>query len=83
MRSAAESFAREGFAVVSLTGISTRSGVSNDALHFHFAGKTALAEAAEEAAPARLQAMAGEKSPGAPSRLQHLVERVLRGPVLR
>ncbi|MFJ7159627.1 ScbR family autoregulator-binding transcription factor [Streptomyces sp. NPDC101118] len=74
VRSAAEVVDRDGFAVASLAEISTRAGVSNGALHFHFASKTALAEAVEAAALARLEALLGEEPPGAGSRLQHLVD---------
>ncbi|MFZ3560635.1 ScbR family autoregulator-binding transcription factor [Streptomyces sp. BH055] len=52
--SAAEGFAHEGFAVASLTDISRRAGVSNGALHFHFASKADLAAAVEEEASRRL-----------------------------
>ena len=41
IESAAEVFDREGFSVASLTAISSRAGVSNGALHFHFASKAA------------------------------------------
>ncbi|MER5950754.1 helix-turn-helix domain-containing protein [Streptomyces sp. NPDC001904] len=54
LTSAAEGFAREGFHVASLTDISRRAGVSNGALHFHFANKAALAAAVEEEASLRL-----------------------------
>ena len=47
--SAAETFCREGFAVASLSVISAQAGVSSGALHFHFAGKAALADAVESA----------------------------------
>ncbi|THA70025.1 TetR family transcriptional regulator [Streptomyces sp. A0958] len=73
IRSAAEIVAREGFAVTSLTGISTRAGVSNGALHFHFVSKVALVEAVEAAALERLRAVL-EAPAGARSRLQHLVD---------
>ncbi|WP_159062215.1 TetR family transcriptional regulator, partial [Streptomyces caniscabiei] len=53
IRSAAEVFDREGYAVASITTISARAGVSNGALHFHFASKAALAEAVAEAAALR------------------------------
>lgn len=45
--SAAEVFDQEGFAPASLTMISSRAGVSNGALHFHFANKNAVAEAVQ------------------------------------
>ncbi|WP_254406865.1 ScbR family autoregulator-binding transcription factor [Streptomyces sp. GMY02] len=50
IRAAAEVFAGEGFMPASLTMISRRAGVSNGALHFHFASKEALARAVEEEA---------------------------------
>ncbi|MFD6992706.1 ScbR family autoregulator-binding transcription factor [Streptomyces sp. NPDC059943] len=53
IRAAAETFAEVGFVPASLTVISRRAGVSNGALHFHFANKGVLAEAVEaEAAEA-------------------------------
>ncbi|WP_256105398.1 ScbR family autoregulator-binding transcription factor [Streptomyces sp. ODS05-4] len=48
IRAAAEVFAEDGFASASLTTISRRAGVSNGALHFHFANKAALAQAVED-----------------------------------
>jgi AcrR family transcriptional regulator len=75
VRSASEVFDREGFTVASLTSISTRAGVSNGALHFHFASKAALAEAVEDAALARLREVAGRSPSGlSPSPLQCLVD---------
>ncbi|MPY64837.1 ScbR family autoregulator-binding transcription factor [Streptomyces spongiae] len=50
IESAAELFTRDGFEVVSLSTISARAGVSNGALHFHFASKAALATAVRDAA---------------------------------
>ncbi|WP_326573106.1 TetR/AcrR family transcriptional regulator [Streptomyces sp. NBC_00487] len=47
IRAGAEVFAQEGFAPASLSAISRRAGVSNGALHFHFASKKALAQAVE------------------------------------
>lgn len=47
IRAAAETFAEVGFVPASLTVISKRAGVSNGALHFHFANKAVLAEAVE------------------------------------
>lgn len=75
IRAAAEVFGREGFTVASLTAISARAGVSNGALHFHFASKAALADAVEDAALARLRALTGAPLPrgGPGGRLQHLV----------
>ncbi|OEJ36274.1 ScbR family autoregulator-binding transcription factor [Streptomyces agglomeratus] len=50
IRSAAEVFNREGYSTASVTTISSVAGVSNGALHYHFANKAALADAVEEAA---------------------------------
>nr|AGH68914.1 TetR-like transcriptional regulator [Streptomyces sp. CNH189] len=47
IRAAAEVFAEVGFVPASLGTISERAGVSNGALHFHFANKSMLAEAVE------------------------------------
>jgi AcrR family transcriptional regulator len=47
IQAAAEVFAEVGFVPASLATISKRAGVSNGALHFHFANKTMLAEAVE------------------------------------
>ncbi|MFD3308923.1 ScbR family autoregulator-binding transcription factor [Streptomyces sp. NPDC058694] len=55
IESAAELFCKDGFDVVSLSTISARAGVSNGALHFHFASKAALAAAVWEAAAQRLR----------------------------
>ncbi|WP_371572261.1 ScbR family autoregulator-binding transcription factor [Streptomyces sp. NBC_01314] len=54
IKSAAVVFDRDGFSVASLTVISSQAGVSNGALHFHFATKAALAGAVEDAAAHRL-----------------------------
>ena len=54
IKSAAVVFDRDGFSVASLTVISHQAGVSNGALHFHFATKAALAGAVEDAAAHRL-----------------------------
>jgi AcrR family transcriptional regulator len=55
IQAAAEVFAEKGFASASLGAISKRAGVSNGALHFHFASKDALADAVEEEAAATLR----------------------------
>ncbi|TGA99661.1 ScbR family autoregulator-binding transcription factor [Streptomyces sp. MZ04] len=47
IHAAAEVFAEMGFVPASLGAISARAGVSNGALHFHFANKSMLAEAVE------------------------------------
>ncbi|MFG2753566.1 ScbR family autoregulator-binding transcription factor [Streptomyces xanthophaeus] len=71
---AAETFDREGFTIASLTTISTQAGVSNGALHFHFASKAALADAVEDAALQGLRAVTAQSSPAGASHLQHLVD---------
>ncbi|MFE1444210.1 ScbR family autoregulator-binding transcription factor [Streptomyces sp. NPDC058739] len=55
IQAAAEVFAEEGFVPASLGAISKRAGVSNGALHFHFANKSALADAVEEEAAATIR----------------------------
>ncbi|MEV7889034.1 ScbR family autoregulator-binding transcription factor [Streptomyces sp. NPDC002817] len=47
IQAAAAVFADEGFVTASLSTISRRAGVSNGALHFHFANKGMLADAVE------------------------------------
>ncbi|MFE9406415.1 ScbR family autoregulator-binding transcription factor [Streptomyces sp. NPDC006530] len=65
IESAAEQFDRDGFETASLATISARAGVSNGALHFHFASKAALAGAVREAAAQRLGRITGsERQPG-------------------
>lgn len=61
IRAAAATFRREGHVSASLSTISAQAGVSNGALHFHFASKADLAHAVEEAALCRLTAV---MSPG-------------------
>ncbi|MFJ6837283.1 ScbR family autoregulator-binding transcription factor [Streptomyces sp. NPDC091209] len=74
IRSAAETFCREGFAVASLSVISAQAGVSSGALHFHFGGKAALADAVGGAALDRLRIIAGVASREGAGRLQCLVD---------
>ncbi|MFD9726973.1 ScbR family autoregulator-binding transcription factor [Streptomyces sp. NPDC059072] len=74
IRSAAEIFDREGFPVASLTAISSLAGVSNGALHFHFANKAALADAVETAALTRLMAVADVEPPSGVSGMQLLID---------
>ncbi|MFJ6016303.1 ScbR family autoregulator-binding transcription factor [Streptomyces sp. NPDC092952] len=65
IRSAAEVFDQGGSSAPSLTLISSRAGVSNGALHFHFASKAALVDAVGESALVRLLAVAnGARQPG-------------------
>ncbi|WP_413760921.1 TetR family transcriptional regulator [Streptomyces sp. MMBL 11-3] len=54
IESAAQTFDEQGFARASLSAISARAGVSNGALHHHFASKAALARAVAAAAEGRL-----------------------------
>ncbi|MER6125446.1 TetR/AcrR family transcriptional regulator [Streptomyces sp. NPDC001795] len=64
IESAAELFSRDGFEVVTLAAISTRAGVSNGALHFHFPSKAILAAAVREEAAQRFERIiSGERPP--------------------
>ncbi|MFJ7194026.1 MULTISPECIES: ScbR family autoregulator-binding transcription factor [unclassified Streptomyces] len=74
IRSAAEVFDREGFSAASLTSISSRAGVSNGALHFHFASKAALVDVVEEEALTRLLAVTNSALPLGTSHVQLLVD---------
>ncbi|MFE9767984.1 ScbR family autoregulator-binding transcription factor [Streptomyces sp. NPDC005808] len=75
IRSAAEVFERECFSTASLTAISSLAGVSNGALHFHFASKAVLAEVVEEEALARLLAVTNRAlRSGASRHVQLLVD---------
>ncbi|MDT0612746.1 ScbR family autoregulator-binding transcription factor [Streptomyces lancefieldiae] len=74
IRSAAEVFHQEGFTAASLTVISSRAGVSNGALHFHFASKAVLADAVEDAAAGVLQTIMDRRSSAASCILQHIVD---------
>jgi AcrR family transcriptional regulator len=78
IRSAAEIFAREGYAVASLTAISSQAGVSNGALHFHFASKEALAREVEGAAADSVEKMAAGCRTSADTLLQSLVNATCR-----
>ncbi|MFD6278087.1 TetR family transcriptional regulator [Streptomyces sp. NPDC060209] len=59
IESAAEIFDRQGFTLASLSMISSHAGVSNGALHFHFANKASLADAVAAAAELRLTRITG------------------------
>lgn len=74
IRSAAAAFDQEGFSMASLAAISALAGVSNGALHFHFANKAVLADAVEEAALTRLSAVIDAAPPLGGSRVQLLVD---------
>ncbi|MFB7257554.1 ScbR family autoregulator-binding transcription factor [Streptomyces nojiriensis] len=74
IRSAAEVFDRDGFCSASLTAISSIAGVSNGALYFHFASKSALADAVEAAALTRLLAVTRAELPAGASHVQLLID---------
>ncbi|WP_262064536.1 ScbR family autoregulator-binding transcription factor [Streptomyces sp. STR69] len=74
VRAAAEVFAQDGFAIASINSISRRAGVSNGALHFHFASKQDLARAVEDAAAAVVRTVAGPAREGGPEPLQRLID---------
>ncbi|MFE7111934.1 ScbR family autoregulator-binding transcription factor [Streptomyces sp. NPDC057575] len=74
IRSAAEVFDRDGFTAASLTAISSRAGVSNGALHFHFASKAALVDVVEEEALTRLLAVTNSALSLGASHVQLLVD---------
>ncbi|WP_225636140.1 ScbR family autoregulator-binding transcription factor [Streptomyces solaniscabiei] len=71
--SAATVFDRDGFSVASLTAISSLAGVSNGALHFHFANKAALADSVEQAAAERLERIVAAHEGAGGNSLQLLV----------
>ncbi|MER7779667.1 ScbR family autoregulator-binding transcription factor [Streptomyces sp. NPDC096191] len=73
IKSAATVFDRDGFSVASLTAISSLAGVSNGALHFHFANKAALADSVEQAAAERLDRIVTAHEGTAGNALQLLV----------
>ncbi|MFF6995739.1 ScbR family autoregulator-binding transcription factor [Streptomyces sp. NPDC008313] len=75
IESAAELFTRDGYETVPLSAISARAGVSNGALHFHFASKAALAGAVGGAAVLRFgRITAAQRPPGAGGSLQTLID---------
>ncbi|MGA5431175.1 MULTISPECIES: ScbR family autoregulator-binding transcription factor [Streptomyces] len=73
IRSAAEVFAEQGFARASVSAISLRAGVSNGALHFHFASKGALADAVQQEAVGAMRRMT-ENAEAVGGPLQAVVE---------
>ncbi|MFC9117562.1 ScbR family autoregulator-binding transcription factor [Streptomyces sp. NPDC057092] len=73
IRSAATVFDRDGFSVASLSAISSLAGVSNGALHFHFANKATLADSVEDAAAQRLDHLITDHEGTAGNSLQLLV----------
>ncbi|MCX4526366.1 MULTISPECIES: ScbR family autoregulator-binding transcription factor [unclassified Streptomyces] len=90
IRSAAEAFDRVGYGEASIATISSRAGVSNGALHFHFKNKKALGEAVELVAAQVLLHVTGQVPLRHPAPLQllidtsHTLARTLRDdPVLR
>jgi AcrR family transcriptional regulator len=74
MRAAAEAFAEDGFVSTTLSTISKRAGVSNGALHFHFANKHVLAQAVEAAAVDTLRRITRDAEQRQDSALQRLVD---------
>ncbi|OAH10889.1 ScbR family autoregulator-binding transcription factor [Streptomyces jeddahensis] len=74
IKSAATVFDRDGFSVASLTAISSLAGVSNGALHFHFANKAHLADSVEEAAAERLEGIVTAHEGTVGNALQLLVD---------
>jgi len=90
IRAAAESLAEAGYAHASLTDISRQAGVSNGALHFHFATKQDLVQAVEDAAVATVADLVGAVPDGAGRTLEAMAEaigllvgRLAQDPVLR
>ncbi|MGX2998267.1 ScbR family autoregulator-binding transcription factor [Streptomyces sp. JNUCC 64] len=90
IRSAAEVFNRAGFADSSIIAISSRAGVSNGAVHFHFGNKRALGHAVETAAAQALLNITGRVPLRHPAPLQLMVDTshalaqdLLDDPVLR
>ncbi|MER6136983.1 ScbR family autoregulator-binding transcription factor [Streptomyces sp. NPDC001815] len=60
--SAAEVFDQHGYPLASLATISSRAGVSNGALHFHFPSKASLADAVGTSAGHRLAKITGRNA---------------------
>ncbi|MET9432590.1 ScbR family autoregulator-binding transcription factor [Streptomyces sp. NPDC006551] len=90
IRSASEVFYQVGFADSSINAISSRTGMSNGAVHFHFGNKRALGNAIERAAARNLLCVTGRIPLRHPAPLQHLVDTshalarcLLNDPVLR
>ncbi|MFJ9041483.1 ScbR family autoregulator-binding transcription factor [Streptomyces sp. NPDC102406] len=73
VRAAAEVFARDGFALASLTTISRCAGVSTGALHFHFPSKRALVDAVLDEAAVAVERTTG-RADETPDPLRALVE---------
>ncbi|KAA0912392.1 TetR/AcrR family transcriptional regulator, partial [Streptomyces apricus] len=75
IESAAQTFDEQGFARASLSAISARAGVSNGALHHHFASKAALARAVAAAAEGRLTRITAPRPlPAGGGSLQFLID---------
>ncbi|MEV5887146.1 ScbR family autoregulator-binding transcription factor [Streptomyces sp. NPDC052020] len=74
MRAAAEAFAEDGFVSTTLSTISKRAGVSNGALHFHFANKHVLAQAVRAAAVDTLRRITQDAEQRQDSALQQLID---------
>ncbi|CAL9653737.1 ScbR family autoregulator-binding transcription factor [Streptomyces sp. enrichment culture] len=76
IQAAAEVFAEVGFVPASLATISKRAGVSNGALHFHFANKIMLAEAVEAEAADKLRRLTESARARQGDSLQSVVDAV-------
>lgn len=74
IEAAAEVFVERGFVPASISAISQRAGVSNGALHFHFANKVLLAEAVEAQAAAGLRQVTDAAQAGPDNVLQRVVD---------
>jgi AcrR family transcriptional regulator len=74
IRAAAEVFAQVGFTPASLSTICRRAGVSAGALHFHFANKSVLAEAVEDAASEAVNRIIDEAAARQDTPLQAVVD---------
>lgn len=74
IHAAAEVFAEVGFVSASLGAISRRAGVSNGALHFHFANKSTLAEAVEAEAAEKVRQLTGAAQARHGDSLQSVVD---------
>ncbi|MFI9605474.1 TetR family transcriptional regulator [Streptomyces sp. NPDC052043] len=74
IQAAAEVFAEVGFVPVSLSVIRRRAGVSNGALHFHFANRRMLAEAVEVEAAEAVRRFTGEAKARQGDSLQRVVD---------
>lgn len=74
LQAAAAQFEHHGYADTTLHGICRQAGVSSGALHFHFAGKAAIADAVEDATANTLQRLVSMPRPRRAGALQELVD---------